>query len=196
MTDVAPTGREPLSFYLALQYPVHFVADPSGGYVALFPDLPGCVTQGDTLEEAAAMAEDARRGWMQVEYERGHDIPLPSYPEVYSGKFNLRLLRSLHRSLATAAEHEGVSLNQYVVCVLARGDTQARIERRLDAIEAALHAVHPQRNHSSGVEGPAVSPARPRPRLAQVTGPAPPSNREPVGGGSASSTRARVKHPT
>lgn len=189
------TGRS-LAGYLALEYPFHVIADPEGGYVVVYPDLPGCMTQVEDLAELPALAAEARELWIETEYELGHDIPLPSHPEEYSGKFNLRLPRSLHRSLATAAEHEGVSLNQYVVCVLARGDTQARIERRLDAIEATLHASHPRRNHSSGVEGPAVSPARPRPRLAQVTGPAPPSNREPVGGGSASSTRARVKHPT
>ncbi len=81
--------------------------------MALFPDLPGCMTQGETLEEAAAMAEDARRGWIEVEYERGNDIPLPTYPEEYSGKFVVRLPRSLHRSLAAAAEDEGASLDQY-----------------------------------------------------------------------------------
>ncbi len=158
MTDVATTEREPLNRYLDLQYPVRFVADPDGGYVAVFPDLPGCMTQGETLEEAAAMAEDARRGWIEVEYERGHDIPLPSYPEEYSGKFNVRLPRSLHRSLATAAEEEGVSLNQYVVAVLSRGDAQARVQRRLDTLEAELHAIHAQLQRYTVTEVPTVSP--------------------------------------
>lgn len=80
------------------------------------------------------MADEARTLWIETEYESGHKIPLPSYPEEYSGKFNLRLPRSLHRSLAEAAEGEGVSLNQYVVQLLARGDSQARLERRVELL--------------------------------------------------------------
>lgn len=143
MTTNNTTGhRENLEHYLGLQYPVRLIAEREGGYTALVPDLEGCMTQGETLEEAAAMAEDARRGWIEVEYERGNDIPLPSYSEDHSGKFNVRIPRSLHRSLALAAEDERISLNQYVVTLLARGDAQARIERRLANVESELLAVH------------------------------------------------------
>jgi antitoxin HicB len=134
--------RESLEHYLALQYPVRLIAEREGGYTALVPDLEGCMTQGETLEEAAAMADDARRGWIEVEYERVNEIPLPSYTEEHSGKFNVRIPRSLHRSLALAAEDEGISLNQYVVTLLARGDAQARIERRVANVESELHAIH------------------------------------------------------
>jgi predicted RNase H-like HicB family nuclease len=128
------TTRKPLEYYLGLQYPLNLVADPDGGYVVIFPDLPGCLTQVETLDELASMADEARVLWIETEYESGHDIPLPSYPEEFSGKFNLRLPRSLHRSLAEAAEREGVSLNQYVVHLLARGDSQARLERQVQQI--------------------------------------------------------------
>lgn len=130
--------RKPLSYYLSLDYPMHAVADPDGGYVAVFPDLPGCLTQAESLVELAAMANEARELWIETEYERGHDIPLPSYPEEYSGKFNLRIPRSLHRTLAEAAEREGVSLNQYVLTLLAQGHAERAVERRLAAIEAKL----------------------------------------------------------
>lgn len=113
--------RKPLEYYIGLQYPFNVHADPDGGYVVVFPDLPGCMTQAEDLEELAPMAEDARTGWIETEYELGHDIPLPSHPEGYSGKFNLRLPRWLHRALAESAEREGVSLNQYVVSLLSRG---------------------------------------------------------------------------
>ncbi|MBI2171924.1 MAG: toxin-antitoxin system HicB family antitoxin [Chloroflexi bacterium] len=123
--------RKLLEYYLALQYPLNVYAEPEGGYTAVFPDLPGCMTQGETLEELVAMAEDARAGWIETEYERGNEIPLPSYTEEYSGKFNVRIPKSLHRSMAEAAEREGISLNQYVVYLLSRGDAQARVERLL-----------------------------------------------------------------
>jgi antitoxin HicB len=159
------TQRKPLDYYLTLQYPVHVIADPDGGYVAMFPDLPGCMTQGETLEEIAFMAEDARHGWIETEYERGNDIPLPTYPEEYSGKFNVRLPRSLHRSLAESAEREGVSLNQYVVALLARGDSQARIERRLDAMSARLgieRGAGPAHAGNPAASAPAGRPRRAR----------------------------------
>ena len=125
------SSRRPLAEYLALHYPFNAVADPDGGYVVLFPNLPGCMTQVESLDQLPSMAEDARRLWIETEYEAGKDIPLPSYPEEYSGKFNVRLPKSLHRSLVEAATQEGVSLNQYVATLLARGDAQARVERLL-----------------------------------------------------------------
>lgn len=135
-------ARQSLEEYLALGYPFSVIADPDGGYVINFPDLPGCMTQVESLDEIGPMAQEIRTLWIETEYEEGEDIPLPSYPEEYSGKFNLRLPRSLHRALVEAAEHEGVSLNQYVVEVVARGDAQARVERRLEALEAQLAALH------------------------------------------------------
>lgn len=133
--------RPPLEAYLAMEYPLQVIADPDGGYVVVYPDLPGCMTQADTLDEMIAMAEDARRAWITVAYEDGMEIPLPSYPEEYSGKFNLRLPRSLHRQLAESAERDGVSLNQYVVNLLSRRDADARVEQQLCHIEERLAAI-------------------------------------------------------
>ena len=119
--------RKSLDFYLRLEYPFHVIADPEGGYVINFPDLPGCFTQADSIDEVAAMAEEARQLWIETEYEDGHSIPMPSYPEEYSGKFNLRLPKSLHRQLAERAQTEGVSLNQYVLALLAAAVGERRV---------------------------------------------------------------------
>lgn len=141
MRNTIKSNRQPLEYYLDLQYPFNVYADLDGGYVVVFPDLPGCMTQADTLDELLDMAADARTGWIETEYELGHDIPLPSYPEEYSGKFNVRLPRSLHRSLAESAEREGVSLNQYVVALLSRGDAQAMVECQLQEICGKLDTI-------------------------------------------------------
>lgn len=70
---------KPLAYYLSLQYSFNVIADPDdGGYVVVFPDLPGCLTQVETLDELPAMVDDARTLWIESEYEQGHDIPLPS----------------------------------------------------------------------------------------------------------------------
>jgi antitoxin HicB len=133
-----------LEEYLALEYPFQVIADPDGGYVVVFPDLPGCMTQADSYEEIAVMAQDARALWIETAYEHGREIPLPSYPEEYSGKFNVRLPRSLHRTLAESAAQEGISLNQYVTMLLARRDAQTQIERRVEAIEVRIAAMSEQ----------------------------------------------------
>ena len=132
--------RKPLSYYLGLNYPFQAVADPDGGWVVLFPDLPGCITQGDTLEELTSMAREAMELWIEGVYERGGDIPLPTYydPQTdFSGRFNLRVPKSLHRDLAESAQRDGVSLNQYVVSLLSRRDAEAGLEKRVEALERA-----------------------------------------------------------
>ena len=59
-------------------YPAVLSPDPSGGYTVIFPDLPGCVTEGDTLAEALYMASDAMAGWLYCTEDIGETIPEPS----------------------------------------------------------------------------------------------------------------------
>lgn len=122
-----PTARKPLEDYLSLQYPFVVHADPDGGYVIVYPDLPGCLSQAETLDEIPAMAEEAREGWIETEYEEGRNIPEPSHQE-FSGKFNVRIPKSLHRALVGAASQDGVSLNQYVVMLLSSGNALAQLK--------------------------------------------------------------------
>lgn len=107
--------------YLALPYRIELTPDPEdGGFVVSIPDLPGCISQGETVEEAMEMIRDAQRGWLTVALEHGDPIPEPRAPDDYSGKFNVRVPRGLHRALAATAASEGVSLNLFVVTTLAR----------------------------------------------------------------------------
>jgi len=115
------TERKDLEFYLNLSYPITIHPDPDGGYVAEIEELPGCMTQAETLDEVFKAIEDARQVWIRGTYEMGQDIPLPRDMEEYSGKFMVRIPRSLHRNLIRAAKREGVSLNQYVTSLLAAG---------------------------------------------------------------------------
>ncbi len=50
----------------------------ASGYGVFFPDLPGCTSAGDTIQEAAKGAEEALQGWIEVSAEHGDDIPPPS----------------------------------------------------------------------------------------------------------------------
>jgi predicted RNase H-like HicB family nuclease len=59
-----------------MRYTAVLLADPEeDGYTAFVPALPGCVSEGDTLEEALAMIEDAAAGYLVVSAERGEEIP-------------------------------------------------------------------------------------------------------------------------
>lgn len=61
---------------MKLVYPAIFLHDEgTTGYAVEFPDLPGCVTGGDDLEEALFMAEDAASGWVLDELENGNPAP-------------------------------------------------------------------------------------------------------------------------
>lgn len=131
--------RRPLEDYLAFAYPFQVTADEEGGFLVRFPDLPGCFTQVDDVDDIGPMAEEIRTLWIETEYERGADIPLPTYPEEYSGKFNLRLPRSLHRRLTEAATRDGVSLNQYVVMLLSDGVAPKHALTAMDRFESTQH---------------------------------------------------------
>ncbi len=112
------TEKQPLEYYLSLQYSITIDSDIEGGYVAQIKDLPGCLTQGETLEEVITNINESRELWLETAYELDDEIPLPSNDETYSGKLLLRMPKSLHHRLAKAAEVENVSLNQYILFLL------------------------------------------------------------------------------
>jgi len=116
----AAIERKPLEYYLGLKYPITLYIAPEGGYAVEIEDLPGCFSQGETVEEAVEMIEEARHLWLEVAYEDGQDIPLPRDSNQYSGKFFIRMTKSLHRRLNHLAGREGVSLNQFLVATLSK----------------------------------------------------------------------------
>ena len=112
-----------LNDYLALSYRMEIVKDSDeGGFVASYPDLPGCITCGETEEEVLKNALDAKKAWLEAALEENIEIPEPDSLEAYSGQFKLRLPRSLHRALAEHSQREGISMNQYGVYLLAKND--------------------------------------------------------------------------
>jgi antitoxin HicB len=130
---VINADHKTLEYYYSLKYPLTLTPDSTGGYVVEINDLPGCISQGETVEEALEMIEEARLLWLESMYEDGNEIPLPSTESEkhYSGKFNVRIPKSLHRKLDEMAEKEGVSLNHYIVSSLSRtvGQVEGKIGR-------------------------------------------------------------------
>ena len=97
--------------------------EEGGGYLIEFPDLPGCISDGETIEEAFANGAEAKSDWIAAMQEAGRPIPPPTTEasDAYSGKWVLRTPKSLHRGLAERARQEGVSLNALAVTMLAQG---------------------------------------------------------------------------
>ncbi len=108
--------------FLTLPYTIQVLQDLNAenpGWVARVVELPGCLTQADTFVELEEMIRDAMRAWLETALADGMAIPKPKVDEQFSGKFVVRVPRSLHRKLVGIAEKEGVSLNQYISTTLA-----------------------------------------------------------------------------
>jgi len=112
-----------LNDYLSLPYRLEIVPDlDDGGFVASYPDLPGCITCGESIETVVANSVDAKREWLIAALKDGQDIPEPNRLDNYSGQFKLRIPKSLHRQLAEQSKREGISMNQYCLYLLAQGN--------------------------------------------------------------------------
>ncbi len=114
-----------LARYMGLPYTYTLLPDPDGGpgYFIQVNELPGCFSQGDSAAEASTRIREAMEAWLTVAIAHGDKIPEPgsaSVADEYSGKFNVRVPRTVHKHLAEAAKREGVSLNLYVATALAR----------------------------------------------------------------------------
>ena len=115
-----------IDYYMKLPYHLEIIPDAEeGGYTAMYPDLPGCLTCAETPEEIVVSALDAKRAWLTAALEEGIEIAEPFDEDKlagYSGQFKLRMPKSLHRALALHAKMEGVSMNQYCNYLLATND--------------------------------------------------------------------------
>ena len=107
-----------LNDYLNIAYKFVIIEDKEeGGFTGYYPELSGCITCADTIEELMVMAQDAKREWIENSIKDGITIPEPPN---YSGLFKLRVPKTLHKHLAEKAEMEGVSMNQYCVSILSK----------------------------------------------------------------------------
>lgn len=101
---------------LPYNYIIQHVEDESGKYYyAKVLELDGCQSTGETFEEAYNNLKEAMEGWIETKIENGFEIPMPVGYEDFSGKFIVRIPKSLHYKLTIEAKQEGISLNQYAL---------------------------------------------------------------------------------
>ncbi len=102
-----------------LGYEIKIIPDRESGYFAVrFPDFPGIVTGGYSLEEAIKKGQEALN--LTMDTLKKHKMPLPNPKGHFSGQFNVRVPKDLHRELVRKAEEEGVSLNALVTYLLSK----------------------------------------------------------------------------
>lgn len=106
---------------LPYNYIIQPINDESGKYYyARVLELDGCQSTGDTFEEAYENIKEAMEGWIKAKLDGGFEVPLPLGYNEFSGKFVVRIPKSLHYKLTVEAKEEGISLNQYALYKLTK----------------------------------------------------------------------------
>ena len=101
-------------------YPVFIrpmTEDEGGGYLATVPDLPGCMSDGETPQEAAKNVQDAIASWVEAAERLDQRVPAPNSA---TGQWRQRVPRTVHLALKQIARSEGVSLNALVSSILSK----------------------------------------------------------------------------
>ena len=105
-----------------LNYPIEIrplSSEEGGGYLLIYPDLPGCVADGETPDEAIRNGLDAAESWLKTAQEFGDPIPNPT--EVDVDALVSKTSRNLYIQLADRAMQEGLSVNELAVEYLTEG---------------------------------------------------------------------------
>lgn len=126
-----------LKYYLDLPYTIELIPD-NEGYFAKIKELPGCMSQGDTEEDAVKNVNEAKHLWLSTALKKGINIPKPEVDEEYSGKFLIRIPKSLHGKLSRLAKKEETSLNQLILNLLSERSGEMNVE---DAINKCLKRI-------------------------------------------------------
>jgi predicted RNase H-like HicB family nuclease len=105
---------------LSAPYSRVVVPDPeTKTFTARILEFPGCVAQGDSVEEAYERLQSAAKSWVEAALDLGQKIPDPLEEQIYSGRVLVRLPKSLHRQATEAARRDATSLNQFIVTAVA-----------------------------------------------------------------------------
>ena len=135
---------EELNEYLEKGYTIEVVPIPQekgGGFMARLPELGrlAIIGDGDSIQEAIADLEISKRELFAEYLKEGVKIPEPSKKEEsYSGKFVLRVPKSLHRDLVTDAKDNGMSLNHYCSYLLTANLERNVINEKINNCMAEL----------------------------------------------------------
>ncbi|MEK6544395.1 MAG: type II toxin-antitoxin system HicB family antitoxin [Elusimicrobiota bacterium] len=100
-----------------------FYSKEDEGYIATLPELPGCSAFGESPERAVKEIKVAASLWLLAAKKEKRPTPEPLARRKFPGKFVLRMPKSLQAGLTLQAKEEGLSLNQYILYLLAQNQS-------------------------------------------------------------------------
>ncbi len=106
-------------------------SDEDKGFIATVPELPGLSAFGKTRDEALKELKIALPAFLRALAGSGRATPRPDTIIPYSGQIRLRMPKGLHARLAASAREEGVSLNTYLVSLLAERNGDRAAEAKI-----------------------------------------------------------------
>jgi antitoxin HicB len=101
-------------------------SDEDKGYIAVIPGVEGLSAFGKTQNRALAELKIASSAFFESLKKAGRPVPDEQKARNFSGQLRLRLPKHLHADLSQAAEEDGISLNTYIVSLLAKRSGEKR----------------------------------------------------------------------
>ena len=95
-------------------FSIELFRDEDGDWLAHFEELPNVSAFGNSPEEALDELKEAWEATKESYISHNEPIPLAPAKKEYSGQFNVRIDRRVHRALAVEAAQAGISLNALV----------------------------------------------------------------------------------
>jgi predicted RNase H-like HicB family nuclease len=129
-----PRSSAEVKKLLAQTYSRVLIPSGQGLFVAEILEFPGCSAQGETPAEAYTKLERAAELWLSDWLNEGKAAPRPLTNSETSGRFALRLPKSLYVRASKAAAFEHVSLNQYIANAVAERVGTSTALRSVDGL--------------------------------------------------------------
>ena len=144
-------------------------SDQDEGYIAFVPELPGLSAFGNTPKEAIAEIEIAGEAYLESKREAGESIPAPEKYLPYSGQIRLRMPKMLHEKLAQSALEENVSLNTYLISILAEGRSEKETVKLIRGCISSALMNQPLMIYQTEAKAEAMTPTNQPPGLFTFT---------------------------
>lgn len=134
-----------ITYYLNQPYTKVLKRDDEGDVVATIAELNGCMAHGSDEGEALQNLREAQAAWIEAAIATGQDVPVPEQEEeLPSGKFVVRVPRSLHQKLNKLTKQDDVSLNQLMVVAAVEHVARREGRREMKAAYGDLFRWRPE----------------------------------------------------
>ena len=104
-----------------------------------FPELPGCMADGKTPNEAVREGEKVKNKWLEIAFNEGWTIAEPYTKNETSGRLTVRLPKYLHSKVIDRAEQEGVSQNQLIIAYVSEGLERFAANQKIKELENKIN---------------------------------------------------------